>query len=63
MTNPDPFVRSPELMNRDDAALLVGDMQARLLPFIPASARLIWNIGRLIDGAKILGVAHAAAEE
>lgn len=55
--------RSPELMNRDDAALLVVDMQAKLLPFIPGQARLIWNIRRLIDGAKILNVAHAATEQ
>jgi nicotinamidase-related amidase len=55
--------RSPELMNRDDAALLVVDMQARLLPFIPDHARLIWNIRRLIDGAKILGVPAAATEQ
>ena len=63
MANPDPLLRSPELMNRDDAALLVVDMQARLLPLIPGSERLIWNVGRLIDGAKILGVAHAATEQ
>jgi len=63
MTNPDSLLRSPELMNRDDAALLVVDMQDRLLPLIPGSPRLIWNVGRLIDGAKILGVAHAATEQ
>src|SRR6476620_4799600 len=57
------LVRSPELMNRDDAALLVVDMQARLLPLIPGHKRLIWNIGRLIDGAKILGVPVAATEQ
>jgi nicotinamidase-related amidase len=55
--------RSPELMNRDDAALLVVDMQAKLLPFIPGSGKLIWNIRRLIDGAKILGVPVAATEQ
>jgi nicotinamidase-related amidase len=63
MTDPTPLLRSPELMNRDDAALLVVDMQAKLLPLIPDSQRLIWNVGRLIDGAKILGVAHAATEQ
>jgi len=55
--------RSPELMNRDDAALLVVDMQAKLLPFIPGQTKLIWNIRRLIDGAKILGVPVAATEQ
>jgi nicotinamidase-related amidase len=57
-----PLPRSPELMNRDDTALVVVDMQAKLLPLIPGSARLIWNVRRLIDGAKILGV-HAVATE
>jgi nicotinamidase-related amidase len=55
--------RSPELMNRDDSALLVVDVQAKLLPLIPGYARLIWNIRRLIDGAKILSVPVAATEQ
>jgi len=63
MTTPDSLLRSPELMNRDDAALLVVDMQAKLLPFIPGHVRLIWNIRRLLDGAKILNVAFAATEQ
>ena len=37
------LTRSPELMNRDDSALLVVDMQAKLLPLIPGHAALIWN--------------------
>jgi nicotinamidase-related amidase len=57
------LVRSPELMNRDDSALLVVDMQGKLLPFIPGSGKLIWNIRRLIEGAKILGVPVAATEQ
>lgn len=50
-------------MNRDDAALLVVDVQAKLLPLIAGHARLIWNIRRLIDGAKILNVPFAATEQ
>jgi len=57
------LLRSPELMNRDDAALLVVDVQAKLLPLIPGHARLVWNIRRLIDGAKTLGVPVAATEQ
>jgi nicotinamidase-related amidase len=60
---PNSHLRSPELMNRDDAALLVVDMQAKLLPLIPGHSRLIWNIRRLIDGAKILNVPVAATEQ
>jgi nicotinamidase-related amidase len=57
------LARSPELMNRDDTALLVVDVQEKLLPLIPGSGRMVWNIRRLIDGAKILGVPVAATEQ
>jgi nicotinamidase-related amidase len=57
------LLRSPELMNPDDTALLVVDVQAKLLPLIPGHHRLIWNIRRLIDATKILGVPFAATEQ
>jgi nicotinamidase-related amidase len=63
MSTSPSLLRSPELMNRDDAALLVVDMQAKLLPFIPGHGRLIWNIRRLIDGAKVLSIPVAATEQ
>jgi nicotinamidase-related amidase len=63
MSSAAALLRSPELMNRDDTALLVVDMQAKLLPLIPAHARLIWNVRRLIDGAGILQVPVAATEQ
>jgi nicotinamidase-related amidase len=63
MNAPVALPRSPELMNRDDSALLVVDMQAKLLPLIPGAARLIWNVGRLLDGARLLGVELAATEQ
>lgn len=63
MSDANSLARSPELMNRDDSALLVVDMQAKLLPLIPGHARIIWNIRRLIDGAKILGVPLAGTEQ
>jgi nicotinamidase-related amidase len=62
-TNTPALPRSPELMNRDDSALLVVDVQARLLPMIAGHERMTWNIRRLIDGAKILGVPVAATEQ
>ncbi len=52
-----------ELMSRDDAALLVVDMQEKLVPLMPDAARLVWNIRRLIDAARILGVTVAASEQ
>jgi nicotinamidase-related amidase len=55
--------RSPELMNRDDTALLVVDMQAKLLPLIAGHERIVWNVRRLLDGAKILGMQSAATAQ
>jgi nicotinamidase-related amidase len=58
-----PLPRSPELMSADDTALLVVDVQGKLVTLIPGHKRLIWNIRRLIDGADALGVAKAATEQ
>jgi len=55
--------RSPELMSRADTALLVIDVQSRLLAAIPSHERMVWNIGRLIDGAQILGIPVAGTEQ
>lgn len=55
--------RSPELMNREDSALFVVDAQERLLEIIPDSARIVWNIRRLLDAATALGVPIAGAEQ
>jgi nicotinamidase-related amidase len=55
--------RSPELMNRDDTALVVVDVQEKLMPLIVGHERIAWNIGRLLDGAKILGVPTVATEQ
>jgi nicotinamidase-related amidase len=55
--------RSPELMSRDDTALLVVDVQQRLLPAIAGRDRIVWNIRRLVDGARLLGVVVAATEQ
>ena len=63
MATENALARSPELMNRDDCALLVVDVQSKLLPLIPGRERLVWNIRRLIDGATILAVPVAATEQ
>jgi nicotinamidase-related amidase len=55
--------RSPELMNREDTALLVVDAQERLLPLIPDHDRIVWNIRRLVDAARTLNVPLAATEQ
>ena len=48
------FVRSPELMSATDSGLLVVDVQQKLISLIDGHARIVWNIRRLIDGAKLL---------
>ena len=58
-----PTSRSPELMSALDTALLVVDMQEKLLPAIDDHKRILWNTGRLIDGANILNVAVVATEQ
>ena len=63
MDKPPALPRSPQLMSRDDSALLVVDVQGKLITLVPEHPRMIWNIGRLIDAAKILGVAVAATEQ
>ena len=58
-----PLPRSPELMSRDDTALLIVDVQGKLITLVPEHERLIWNMGRLIDGAELLGLPVLATEQ
>jgi hypothetical protein len=58
-----PLPRSPELMARDDTGLLVVDVQQKLMPLIPGAARIVWNLRRLIDAARLLGLPVAATEQ
>src|SRR5262245_23175927 len=62
-SNAAPLPRSPELMRAADTALLVIDVQERLLPAIPAALTIVWNCRRLLDGARILGVRAAITEQ
>jgi len=55
--------RSPELMSRGDTALLVVDVQEKLAAAIADSPQLVWNIRRLMDGAKILGLPVVGTEQ
>jgi len=59
----DVLPRSPELMSRGESALLVVDVQDKLIGLIPDHERIVWNIRRLIDGAKVLDVAVSATEQ
>jgi nicotinamidase-related amidase len=62
-SDPQQFTRSPELMSPTDTALLVVDVQGKLITLIAAHRGIIWNTRRLIDGAKTLGVRVAATEQ
>ncbi len=55
--------RSPEMMSAADTALLVVDVQERLVPAINGHERVVWNIRRLIDGARVLGLPAFATEQ
>jgi nicotinamidase-related amidase len=50
-------------MSPDDTALLVVDVQEKLIPLVPEHKRLVWNIRRLLDGAKALGVPALVTEQ
>ena len=59
----DILPRSPELMSAHDTALLVIDVQEKLMPAIRDHARVVWNVRRLIEAATILGLPVAATEQ
>lgn len=50
-------------MSRHDTALLVVDVQEKLLPAIHEHDRALWNMRRLIEGAAVLGLPTFATEQ
>ncbi|MBL9124528.1 MAG: hydrolase [Planctomycetaceae bacterium] len=50
-------------MSRRDTALLVVDVQGKLITLVPGHERIIWNIRRLLDAAKLLGVPALGTEQ
>ncbi len=58
-----PCFRNPQLMNAHDTALLIIDVQEKLMPMILDKDLIEWNIGRLIRGAQALGVATFVTEQ
>lgn len=55
--------RSPHLMNPPDTALLVIDVQEKLLPHISEHPALTWNISRLLRAASALNVKTCVTEQ
>ena len=58
-----PLPRSPLLMSTDDSALLIVDMQTKLLAAMPDAERLVRNAERLIMAANLLALPVAATEQ
>lgn len=58
-----PLPRSPELMSRHDTALLVVDVQTKLMPLVQRGQAIIDNIARLIRAARLLHVPVLATEQ
>lgn len=50
-------------MSATDTGLLVVDVQQKLVSLIEGHARIVWNIRRLIDGAKLLQLPVLASEQ
>lgn len=50
-------------MSRTDTALLVVDIQEKLVGAVAGGVEVIWNARRLIDGARILGLPVGATEQ
>jgi len=67
LTSDDPravaLPRSPEMMRAADTALLVIDVQQRLIPAIRNAERIVWNCRRLLTGARVLDVRTAITEQ
>jgi nicotinamidase-related amidase len=63
MQDPSGYCRSPELMSPADTALLVVDVQEKLMPLIPGAQQIVWNIRRLMDAAELLKVKLLATEQ
>ncbi len=63
MSTTNPLARSPELMSPGDTALLIVDVQEKLMPLIHGHIRITWNLRRLLDGAEALGVTALATEQ
>ncbi len=56
-------VRSNQLMNSANSALVVIDVQEKLASLVIRHERLIWNIGRLLQAANLLNVRVVATEQ
>jgi len=63
MNDSSSLPHSPELMSPGATALLCVDIQEKLIGAIADHDRVVWNVRRLIDGAKVLGVEVVGTEQ
>lgn len=57
------LVRSSRLADARLSLLIVVDVQERLLPIMPDRNLLLWNVGRLMQGATLLDVRKLVTEQ
>ena len=57
------FQRSSQLINSYDTALVIVDMQEKLLPIVSQNEQILCNVERLVATAEILNVATIATEQ
>ncbi len=57
------FPRSSQLINSDDTALVIVDMQEKLLPIVKQADQILANVQCLVATAEILDVATIATEQ
>lgn len=57
------YLRSRDLLARDDSRVLLVDVQEKFVPTIPDVERLIANCRKVLRGAQILGVPISATEQ
>ncbi len=55
--------RSPDMMSASDTGLLVIDVQQKLIPLVPGHERIVWNIRRLLHGARLFDLPLLATEQ
>lgn len=64
MTQDSPqYFRSPELLSRRNARLLIVDVQEKLIPAIPVADQLLANCRKLIEGATALEIPIHGTEQ
>lgn len=63
MSDHPSWFRSPRLLDQHRSACLVVDVQESLVPKVLRPAETVWNISRLVRGARALGVITEATEQ